>query len=125
MKAQSIWFRQLSLRPYSVSRLDILRQRLETEIETDIKLPSTSSCSNEEVSDNLPGSGRLPEWLKSPIPTGQKFTNLKNTLRELNLHTVFNDQLVTPKPVRYVKRPNVRILVNAGMVEGRERRLQP
>ncbi|KAJ4945192.1 hypothetical protein JOQ06_013727 [Pogonophryne albipinna] len=31
---------------------------------------------------------RLPPWLKTEIPIGKNFNKLKNTLRELNLHTV-------------------------------------
>ncbi|KAF8916156.1 hypothetical protein BGZ58_005359, partial [Dissophora ornata] len=31
---------------------------------------------------------RLPEWLKTPIPSGKNFTQIKKNLRELNLHTV-------------------------------------
>lgn len=36
-----------------------------------------------------PSSGeRLPSWLKTPIPTGKQFTELKRNLRELGLATV-------------------------------------
>nr|XP_032811157.1 lipoyl synthase, mitochondrial isoform X1 [Petromyzon marinus] len=31
---------------------------------------------------------RLPPWLKTKIPVGKNYNRLKNTLRELNLHTV-------------------------------------
>ncbi|XP_026870040.2 lipoyl synthase, mitochondrial isoform X1 [Electrophorus electricus] len=31
---------------------------------------------------------RLPPWLKTEIPIGKNYNRLKNTLRELNLHTV-------------------------------------
>ncbi|KAF9986083.1 hypothetical protein BGZ75_002237 [Mortierella antarctica] len=31
---------------------------------------------------------RLPEWLKTAIPTGKNYTQIKKNLRELNLHTV-------------------------------------
>ncbi|KAI9655726.1 MAG: hypothetical protein M1821_005161 [Bathelium mastoideum] len=31
---------------------------------------------------------RLPEWLKTPIPTSDNFKKIKNDLRGLNLHTV-------------------------------------
>ncbi|KAK1886933.1 Lipoyl synthase mitochondrial [Dissostichus eleginoides] len=31
---------------------------------------------------------RLPPWLKTEIPIGKNFNRLKNTLRDLNLHTV-------------------------------------
>lgn len=31
---------------------------------------------------------RLPPWLKTEIPIGKNYNKLKNTLRELNLHTV-------------------------------------
>lgn len=33
-------------------------------------------------------AGRLPPWLKTNAPIGAKFTELKETLRNLNLHTV-------------------------------------
>ena len=33
---------------------------------------------------------RLPPWLKTEIPVGKNFNKLKNTLRDLNLHTVRN-----------------------------------
>ncbi|KAG0364328.1 lipoic acid synthetase precursor [Gamsiella multidivaricata] len=35
-----------------------------------------------------PPKQRLPEWLKTPIPSGKNFTQIKKNLRELNLHTV-------------------------------------
>lgn len=31
---------------------------------------------------------RLPPWLKTEIPIGKNYNRLKNTLRDLNLHTV-------------------------------------
>ncbi|PNJ30835.1 LIAS isoform 18, partial [Pongo abelii] len=31
---------------------------------------------------------RLPPWLKTEIPMGKNYNKLKNTLRNLNLHTV-------------------------------------
>lgn len=30
---------------------------------------------------------RLPEWLKTPVPTGDNFKKIRNDLRGLNLHT--------------------------------------
>lgn len=36
----------------------------------------------------LPGNGRLPKWLKTPIPVGERYFHLKETLRDLKLHTV-------------------------------------
>ncbi|KAJ2681568.1 hypothetical protein H4R19_007316, partial [Coemansia spiralis] len=36
----------------------------------------------------VPGSGRLPRWLKTDIPTGDKVNGIRKTLRELKLHTV-------------------------------------
>ena len=35
-----------------------------------------------------PGYTRLPDWLKTPIPTGGNYSKLKNDLRGLGLHTV-------------------------------------
>lgn len=40
------------------------------------------------TNDNLPGDGRLPKWLKTPIAVGQRYSHLKETLRDLKLHTV-------------------------------------
>ncbi|XP_026870041.2 lipoyl synthase, mitochondrial isoform X2 [Electrophorus electricus] len=34
---------------------------------------------------------RLPPWLKTEIPIGKNYNRLKNTLRELNLHTLMGD----------------------------------
>ncbi len=34
------------------------------------------------------GDGRLPKWLKTPIAVGERYTHLKETLRDLKLHTV-------------------------------------
>lgn len=31
---------------------------------------------------------RLPEWLKTAIPVGKNYTQIKKNLRELKLHTV-------------------------------------
>ena len=43
---------------------------------------------SEFVTLNLLGNGRLPKWLKTPIPVGERYYNLKETLRDLKLHTV-------------------------------------
>jgi lipoic acid synthetase len=32
--------------------------------------------------------GRLPEWIRQRVPGGERYTYLKNVLREFNLHTV-------------------------------------
>ena len=42
------------------------------------------------TASNVPGTGRLPKWLKTPIAVGQRYTHLKDTLRDLKLHTVSN-----------------------------------
>ena len=42
--------------------------------------------------DSLPGDGRLPKWLKTPIPVGQRYSHLKETLRDLKLHTVIANE---------------------------------
>src|SRR5438046_1037588 len=49
---------------------------------------------------SVPGSSRLPDWLKRPIPAGGNFSKIKKDLRGLNLHTgilllrwVFNDSM--------------------------------
>ena len=31
---------------------------------------------------------RLPEWIRQRVPGGERYTYLKNVLREFNLHTV-------------------------------------
>lgn len=39
---------------------------------------------------------RLPPWLKTEIPIGKNYNKLKNTLRELNLHTasrIYSEQV--------------------------------
>lgn len=43
-----------------------------------------------ENSENSPGDGRLPQWLKTPIAVGERYSHLKETLRDLKLHTVTN-----------------------------------
>lgn len=67
----------------SLSRLEVLKQRLQD------GAPSlTEFVSSPPPTEDLPGSGRLPSWLKVPIPTGREFSQLKESLRELKLHTV-------------------------------------
>jgi lipoyl synthase len=39
---------------------------------------------------------RLPEWLKTPIPTSDNFKKIKNDLRGLNLHTGGSTELYNP-----------------------------
>lgn len=63
------------------SRLEGLRRRLAGE-------PPGEGASLLPEAGSWPGNGRLPDWLKVPIPMGKKFAELKGTLRELNLHTV-------------------------------------
>lgn len=41
-----------------------------------------------ELSAVVPVRLRLPPWLKTEIPIGKNYNRLKNTLRDLNLHTV-------------------------------------
>lgn len=101
----------------SLNRLENLRSQLKGTKEVDDGLMNIVGGDAEILNHSLPGSGRLPEWLKSPIPKGQKFTLLKKTLRELNLHTVRYDILamMTNARNRFVKRPNVPILEIVGM----------
>ena len=47
--------------------------------------------SKESKATSFPGDGRLPKWLKTPIPVGERFSHLKETLRDLKLHTVIID----------------------------------
>ena len=51
----------------------------------EIELPKSTKLPELDVS---PKSTRLPEWLKTPIAVGEKYSNLKETLRGLKLHTV-------------------------------------
>ncbi|XP_036125863.1 lipoyl synthase, mitochondrial isoform X2 [Molossus molossus] len=53
---------------------------------------------------------RLPPWLKTEIPMGKNYNKLKNTLRNLNLHTF----LFIHRCVRKLDAP---ILENVGEVE--------
>lgn len=63
------------------SRLDALREQLKG------KEPlSLGSCS--QPKGQTPSSQRLPDWLRAPIPVGEKYWKLKRNLRELRLHTV-------------------------------------
>ncbi|PJF18995.1 hypothetical protein PSACC_01182 [Paramicrosporidium saccamoebae] len=71
-------FRPHFVKRLTGGRLETLRQRLQTDF-----LEDTTS---------LPGNGRLPEWLRVPIPTSEKFSTLKDNLRELKLHTVWVSQ---------------------------------
>ena len=86
------------------------------------------------TASNVPGTGRLPKWLKTPIAVGQRYTHLKDTLRDLKLHTVSNDLVglclfdylfsfyyFLALVRRFVKRRNVLILVIVGMEEKLER----
>ena len=40
------------------------------------------------LTENSRGDGRLPQWLKTPIAVGERYSHLKETLRDLKLHTV-------------------------------------
>ncbi|KAM9087672.1 lipoyl synthase, mitochondrial isoform 3-T5 [Megaptera novaeangliae] len=53
---------------------------------------------------------RLPPWLKTEIPMGKNYNKLKNTLRNLNLHTF-------PFTHRCVRKLDVPILESVGEVE--------
>lgn len=50
--------------------------------------PSLHDFINEPSSGSLPGDGRLPPWLKTPIAIGKHYNELKETLRDLQLNTV-------------------------------------
>lgn len=64
--------------------LSNLRNRLEAgpAFETFLQSGNSDDCVP------APGDGRLPPWLKTPIPVGQKYTEIKKTLQSLKLHTV-------------------------------------
>ncbi|KAJ2869661.1 hypothetical protein GGI22_000124 [Coemansia erecta] len=42
----------------------------------------------EKASKAVPGTARLPRWLKTDIPMGGNVTRIRKTLRDLKLHTV-------------------------------------
>lgn len=42
----------------------------------------------EKLRTNSSGDARLPQWLKTPIAVGERYSHLKETLRDLKLHTV-------------------------------------
>eukprot|EP00158_Paraphelidium_tribonemae_P008871 Partr_v1_DN28712_c3_g1_i1_m62935 putative Catalyzes the radical-mediated insertion of two sulfur atoms into the C-6 and C-8 positions of the octanoyl moiety bound to the lipoyl domains of lipoate-dependent enzymes, thereby converting the octanoylated domains into lipoylated derivatives (By similarity) len=74
----------VSSKPASVSALpsvEALRKRLETDA------PSLGDFISSST-PNRPQHTRLPPWLKTEIPRGENYHKLKNTLRELKLHTV-------------------------------------
>jgi len=56
----------------------------------DFLTSSSESIEATEATESLPGSSRLPEWLKRPIPAGGNFARIKKDLRGLNLHTGMN-----------------------------------
>ncbi|OMJ12590.1 Lipoyl synthase, mitochondrial [Smittium culicis] len=47
-----------------------------------------NSESNSPITVNLDGKSRLPSWLKTKIPSGNNMSQIKKTLRKLNLSTV-------------------------------------
>ncbi|OLY80492.1 Lipoyl synthase, mitochondrial [Smittium mucronatum] len=54
--------------------------------------PSLADFINKDAdnfqTENLDGRGRLPDWLKTKIPSGNSVTQIKKTLRDLKLSTV-------------------------------------
>ena len=82
--------RRISGRPFSSG----LKARLDTgpQLADFIASPTASqgaSCEAQTgVAANDHSVERLPPWLKVPIPTGARYAELRNTLRDLNLHTV-------------------------------------
>ena len=77
--------RQLSRRLFSAD----LKNKLEhgPHLSDFISPPTGHSGS---CGSNIPVTAqtRLPPWLRTPIPTGGRYAELKRTLRDLNLHTV-------------------------------------
>ena len=49
---------------------------------------STDNDNSDLIEPGKKKRPRLPQWLKTEIPTGPNYHRLKETLRELNLHTV-------------------------------------
>lgn len=80
-----------SLRPFS-SKIKTLHEAL-------LKGPSLADFIETKTSSaappSIPGDGRLPKWLKTPIPVGERFSHLKETLRDLKLHTVLHSRKVS------------------------------
>lgn len=96
------------------SRLEALRQKLQE------APPPTELAPCSPQTGDLPGSGRLPSWLKVPIPTGREFSQLKDSLRELKLHTVHHISMCCALTgSRYVKRQSVPTLASVGVAERR------
>ena len=67
-----------AMRRFTTGTREVLKEALEIG-------PKFSDFVNGE---SLPGNGRLPKWLKTPIPVGERYFQLKETLRDLKLHTV-------------------------------------
>jgi len=68
-RAVALSARRLSTSP----RLEALRERLRSEEVAPVRLPKKAP---------------KPSWLKAPIPQGENYTRLKDTVRRLNLATV-------------------------------------
>lgn len=75
---------------------------------------------------HLPGNGRLPKWLKTPIPVGERYFHLKETLRDLKLHTVKKAYALSLIWfLRYARKQNAQILGIVGMGEIVEKQRRP
>jgi hypothetical protein len=61
-----------------------------------------------------PGYTRLPDWLKTPIPTGGNFQKIKQDLRGLGLHTVYVFQMFCIMLTTDARTRGVRILASVG-----------
>lgn len=94
-----------------------LKEALENGPKFEDFITGKSVESVERVSVSVPGDGRLPKWLKTPIAVGERYTHLKETLRDLKLHTVRSEVFISfINFLRCVRRLNVLILEIVGTV---------
>ena len=75
------------VRCFSSSAAKIGKTELQEALKTGPKFSDFISSESTQ-SANSPGNGRLPQWLKTPIAVGERYSHLKETLRDLKLHTV-------------------------------------
>ncbi|KAG0258637.1 hypothetical protein BG011_003163 [Mortierella polycephala] len=60
----------------------------ETTVDQEASGEATKTAATTGKSGKRPPRQRLPEWLKTAIPVGKNYTQIKKNLRELKLHTV-------------------------------------
>jgi lipoic acid synthetase len=77
----------MEMRQAALSRLRRLHRRFSSVTDRLAAGPTLNDFINDRISSPVAGE-RLPSWLKTPIPTGKQFTELKRSLRSLGLATV-------------------------------------